>query len=148
MQNKTVLGILVAVVILLVAAGAWAYIRNLPSDDSLTADGVTPPTGTTTPDNSGASITSTPPSSTPQTSGTRSFTMTEVAAHNSRSSCYVAVGESVYDVTSWIPLHPGGPQRILNLCGTDGTSAFENQHEGQARPEQTLAGFRIGALVP
>lgn len=76
------------------------------------------------------------------------YTMADVAAHDSAASCYAAVGGSVYDLTSWISRHPGGERAILSLCGTDGTAAFTAQHGGQARPEQTLASFKIGTLAP
>ncbi|WP_368859721.1 cytochrome b5 domain-containing protein [Enterococcus faecalis] len=49
-------------------------------------------------------------------------------------------------MTNWIYKHPGGPGKILGLCGKDGTSAFEGQHGGQARPEAELASFKIGTL--
>lgn len=75
-----------------------------------------------------------------------SFTMADVAKHNSGSSCWTAINGNVYDVTSWINQHPGGAQSILSLCGIDGSSAFNGQHGGQRRPEAELATFKIGAL--
>lgn len=75
------------------------------------------------------------------------YTMTEVATHNSRESCYTVISGSVYDVTAWISKHPGGQFAILGLCGKDGTDAFTGKHGGQARPESELASFKIGTLV-
>jgi len=75
------------------------------------------------------------------------YTMAQVEAHGDASSCYTTINGSVYDLTQWINQHPGGPQAILSLCGTDGTQAFEAQHGGQARPEQELAPLKIGTLV-
>lgn len=72
--------------------------------------------------------------------------MAEVTEANSASKCWTVVNGKVYDLTSFINKHPGGAQRILQLCGKDGTSAFENQHGGQPRPEQELAGLEIGPL--
>ena len=66
--------------------------------------------------------------------------------HNSSTSCWTVVSESVYDVTSFINKHPGGSGAIKSLCGKDGTSSFENQHDGQRRPEQELASLKIGTL--
>jgi cytochrome b involved in lipid metabolism len=76
----------------------------------------------------------------------KTFSITEVASHNSASSCWTAISGRVYDLTSWIGEHPGGAQAILSLCGIDGTQAFNNQHGGQARPAQELASFYIGDL--
>lgn len=74
------------------------------------------------------------------------YTMAEVSKHNSVSSCWSVVSGSVYDLTPWIFQHPGGPDAILFLCGIDGTSAFNDQHGGQRRPERELEGFLIGKL--
>jgi cytochrome b involved in lipid metabolism len=73
--------------------------------------------------------------------------MTDVAKHNSASSCWTVVNGSVYDVTSWINRHPGGAGAILSMCGTDASNAFDDQHGGQRRPEQELASFFIGKRI-
>jgi len=78
---------------------------------------------------------------------TGSYTMADVQKHNSGSSCWTAINGNVYDVTNWINQHPGGPDAILSLCGTDGSSAFNGQHGGQGRPESELATFKIGTLT-
>lgn len=72
--------------------------------------------------------------------------MQQVRAHNSAASCYVVISDGVYDLTSYVDQHPGGPDRILNICGTDATAAFTAQHGGQPRPANELAGFKIGRL--
>ncbi len=76
----------------------------------------------------------------------KSFTLAEVATHNSSSSCWTVVNGSVYDVTNWIARHPGGQGAIKGMCGVDATSAFSSQHGGESRPESTLASFKIGVL--
>lgn len=83
-------------------------------------------------------------------SGTRlntlSYTLAQVAAHNSDTSCWTAIDGEVYDLTPFIDLHPGGFEAILSLCGIDGSAAFDNQHGGQSRPANELAGLQIGTL--
>lgn len=74
------------------------------------------------------------------------FTLADVAKHNSVTSCYTVVSGSVYDVTAWISQHPGGQAAIKGMCGIDGTAAFSGQHGGQARPTSELASFKIGTL--
>ncbi|MBX4206442.1 cytochrome b5 domain-containing protein [Candidatus Parcubacteria bacterium] len=76
-----------------------------------------------------------------------SITLAQVAAHNSRTSCWAVIGGFVYDLTSWIPHHPGGEQAILQLCGTDGTAKFNGQHGSDATAKATLSGFKIGTLT-
>lgn len=70
-----------------------------------------------------------------------------VAAHNSRSSCWSTINGNVYDLTSWIPKHPGGEKAILQLCGTDGSAKFNGQHGGAPKQAAILAGFKIGVAV-
>jgi cytochrome b involved in lipid metabolism len=86
---------------------------------------------------------STQPSGQPAQSG---YTMAQVAAHSSASSCWAAINGNVYDLTSWVNQHPGGPGAILSLCGTDGSDAFNGQHGGQRRPASELAQFLLGPL--
>jgi hypothetical protein len=80
--------------------------------------------------------------------GTESSTvgapLDSVTAHSSRESCWTIINGSTYDLTSWIPQHPGGEEAILRLCGTDGSAAFNGKHGGAARQENILAGFKIG----
>jgi len=79
-------------------------------------------------------------------STTTTYTTTEVAKHNSITSCWSIVEGGVYDLTSWINSHPGGQQAVLGMCGIDGSSAFNDEHQGQARPAQELAQFQIGII--
>lgn len=79
--------------------------------------------------------------------GDTEISLAEVARHDDSASCWVAIEGTVYDVTSWIPGHPGGPDRILAICGTNATEAFGAQHGGQALPTEQLTGFAIGALA-
>ncbi|MDO5697638.1 MAG: cytochrome b5-like heme/steroid binding domain-containing protein [Dermatophilus congolensis] len=84
----------------------------------------------------------------PTSTGTDTpYTMDQVAEHNTADSCWAAVDNGVYDVTEWITRHPGGPQRILNLCGTDATAAFRGQHATREAPNSRLDSFRIGTLA-
>ncbi|MBB2987546.1 cytochrome b5 domain-containing protein [Terracoccus luteus] len=74
------------------------------------------------------------------------YTLAQVHRHGDRSSCWVAVDGSVYDLNRWVGRHLGGPEAILGICGSDATSAFHAQHGKQRRPAAELATFRIGAL--
>ena len=76
----------------------------------------------------------------------KEFTLAQVAANNTSSSCWSAISGNVYNLTSWIGSHPGGPSAIVSLCGVDGTSYFLAQHRGQSKPTQRLSGFLLGPL--
>lgn len=84
--------------------------------------------------------------STASQSETQLYTLDEVASHGDTGSCWAVVNGAVYDLTPWINQHPGGPEAIAGLCGNDGSTAFNNQHGGQRRPEKEIANFLIGTL--
>lgn len=75
------------------------------------------------------------------------ITLATVATHNTRTSCWSTINGSVYDLTSWVPNHPGGEEAILKICGVDGSALFNGKHGGGAKQATVLAGFKIGTLV-
>lgn len=75
------------------------------------------------------------------------FTLEQVAQHNTSGDCWTAIEGKVYDLTDWEDQHPGGAARIQSLCGIDGSSLFNAQHDGQSRPESVLDGYQIGVLA-
>jgi cytochrome b involved in lipid metabolism len=74
------------------------------------------------------------------------YTMEEISNHNSKESCWTVIRGDVYDLTNWINKHPGGADKILKICGKDGTDLFVREHGGKEKPEKILEGFEIGAL--
>ncbi|MCJ1363097.1 Cytochrome b2, mitochondrial precursor [Acarospora aff. strigata] len=60
----------------------------------------------------------------------------EVKKHNNEESCWVIVHGRVYDVTEFMPEHPGGMKIILKYAGKDATEAYEPIH-----PPDTLDKF-------
>ncbi len=58
----------------------------------------------------------------------RDITMTELAKHNTKDDCWVAIFGHVYDLTSFAEEHPAGAQSIYDLGGKDGTEAFQSVH--------------------
>lgn len=82
----------------------------------------------------------------PITDSPKTYSLAEVSKHNQRSDCWSIVNGKVYNLTSWIDKHPGGPERILGICGADGSSDFNGQHSGQKKPESYLYSFYIGEL--
>lgn len=141
------------VVLVLVICGAAAlFFMTAPSTISTTQ----PPAADTsvsaaTTSNASAASGSTSSSDSGSSSGSGSaattYTMADIAQHNGASSCWAAINGKVYDLTSWINQHPGGPEHILAICGTDGSAAFNAQHGGQSQPAAMLATFYIGALA-
>lgn len=83
---------------------------------------------------------------TPPVSTEKTFTMSQVAQHDTEADCYTAINGTVYDLTAYINKHPGGDRNILRICGIDGSNSFDNQHGGESKPERILAGFEVGTL--
>ena len=54
----------------------------------------------------------------------------DLVKHNSDVDCWVGYNGNVYDVTSWLPNHPGSAGAISPYCGTyeEFTQAFTNKH--------------------
>src|ERR1700710_1445214 len=52
----------------------------------------------------------------------------KVSQHNSAKSCWVIIHGKAYDVTEFLPEHPGGPKIILKYAGKDATVEFEPIH--------------------
>lgn len=75
------------------------------------------------------------------------YSMDDVASHSVEADCWTVVAGNVYDVTAWLPVHPGGPAVIAAVCGKDGSGAFFNQHAGQSEVLSMLAEFQVGYRV-
>ncbi|KXS95652.1 hypothetical protein AC579_10569 [Pseudocercospora musae] len=58
----------------------------------------------------------------------KTFTFDEVQQHKSKESCWVILYGNVYDVTSFLPDHPGGSKIILQLAGSDATEEYDPIH--------------------
>ncbi|KAF3361315.1 Malate dehydrogenase [Verticillium dahliae VDG1] len=56
------------------------------------------------------------------------LTGAEIAKHNDAKSCWVIVHGKAYDVTEFLPEHPGGQKIILKYAGKDATEEYEPIH--------------------
>lgn len=56
--------------------------------------------------------------------------LSELAKHDSKDDCWIAYDGKAYDITSFIPRHPGGENKIIPYCGSadEFEKAFTNQH--------------------
>lgn len=66
-------------------------------------------------------------------------TETELSSHDSESNCWIGYEGKVYDVTDWLPKHPGSALAISPYCGTsdDFESSFIGQH-GKSKVEKLM----------
>ncbi|KAL8407734.1 hypothetical protein RB594_006538 [Gaeumannomyces avenae] len=75
------------------------------------------------------------------------FTPAEVESHNTSKSCYVTIGQNVYDVTDFLESHPGGADLVLEYGGKDVAAILKDEdshrHSDAAYEilEESLVGF-------
>ena len=74
----------------------------------------------------------------------KTYTYEEVQQHKSAESCWVVLYGSVYDVTSFLPDHPGGSKIILQLAGTDATEEYDPIHPPGTLEESLPAEAKLG----
>ena len=82
-----------------------------------------------------------------KTANDTSYTLADVAKHNTRTDCWTIVNEFVYNITPYVNSHPGGSSAISKICGVNGTSIFNNIHGGSPTQANILAGYKIGVLA-
>ena len=74
------------------------------------------------------------------------LTIEEVSKNNSVTSCWSIIYGNVFNLTKWISKHPGGAEKIRAICGKDGTTSFERQHEGDGGAANQLSSYFLGKL--
>eukprot|EP01023_Acetabularia_acetabulum_P015906 TRINITY_DN1781_c0_g2_i3.p1 TRINITY_DN1781_c0_g2~~TRINITY_DN1781_c0_g2_i3.p1 ORF type:complete len:455 (-),score=55.86 TRINITY_DN1781_c0_g2_i3:388-1752(-) len=69
------------------------------------------------------------------------LSLEEISQHNMPNDCWVVIDSKVYDVTKWVPIHPGG-SLIHVSAGQDCTQLFLSYHPTYVR--NLLQQFYIG----
>eukprot|EP00483_Globobulimina_turgida_P001513 UN01515 len=59
--------------------------------------------------------------------GPGKYTMEQVKRHNKAEDCWIVLNGHIFDITEYIPYHPGGDD-ILKAKGRDGTVLFYQIH--------------------
>ncbi|KAJ3116506.1 hypothetical protein HDU96_009492 [Phlyctochytrium bullatum] len=82
----------------------------------------------------------------------KSYSFEEVHKHRTASDCWVILYGKVYDLTDFLPEHPGGQKVILKEAGHDATEAFQQFHPKdileRLLPESALIGMVDPSSVP
>ncbi|KAI1465605.1 FMN-dependent dehydrogenase-domain-containing protein [Daldinia caldariorum] len=72
----------------------------------------------------------------------------EVAKHNSKESCWVVIHGHAYDVTEFLPEHPGGMGIILKYAGKDATEEFDPIHPPDTLDKYLDKSKHLGPVDP
>ncbi len=151
--------------IIILAGGLFAWQMQAPTtstsqqEETSPFDSDTPVVGTVTDENptpsqgSSADVTATVPSTPPATQGTgtapQAITRSVLATHNTQKDCWVAYKGVVYDITNWLPRHPGSAGAIAPYCGTadEFTAAFNKKHGTKQENRLMREGVNEGAYA-
>ncbi|KAI9836274.1 MAG: hypothetical protein M1819_001611 [Sarea resinae] len=71
-----------------------------------------------------------------------------IAKHDTPESCWVVLYDTVYDVTDFLPNHPGGSKIILQLAGRDATKEYDPIHPPGTLEEHLKPEAKIGRIDP
>lgn len=75
------------------------------------------------------------------------YTRQQVSERNLKDNASIIIDNVVYDVSSFLEDHPGGPEVLLNNAGSDASRCFHDVgHSEDARAWRER--FRIGEIVP
>lgn len=82
--------------------------------------------------------------------GLPTISAAEIAKHNTAKSCYVTIGNKVYDVTTFIRDHPGGDDLILDYAGQDVAAILDDEvsHKHSDSAYEVLDDCLIGFKSP
>jgi len=78
----------------------------------------------------------------------RIYTTEDVSRHTTLSSCWVTRGSKVYDVSAFLPDHPGGDDLILRYAGraVDDIMRSPDEHEHSDSAYEMLEEYVVGRL--
>lgn len=74
------------------------------------------------------------------------YSVEEVASHCKKDDCWIALQGKVYNVTAYVPFHPGGAAQLLRGAGKDATALFQQTHPW-VNFERILENCWVGYLV-
>ena len=78
-------------------------------------------------------------------SNKRAISLEEVKKHNKKNDAWTIIENKVYNISSWIPKHPGG-EIIMQAVGKDATQLFLNNNHPSYVKKTILPKYYIGKL--
>jgi len=70
----------------------------------------------------------------------------ELAKHSAPGDAWMAVRGKVYNITPYLPYHPGGVDLLMEAAGADGTELFDKYHKW-VNADGILAACCVGTLA-
>ncbi|KAF7986518.1 hypothetical protein HWV62_31353 [Athelia sp. TMB] len=67
--------------------------------------------------------------------------------HNKKDDAWSAFNGKVYNITAYLPFHPGGERELMRVAGRDGTKLFVDTH-AWVNVDFMLDSCMVGFLVP
>lgn len=122
-----------AVVTAVLVAGLVAYQQNNVASQPLSSFG-------------NSSVNSSPSG---MAGGELALNLQEIAKHNTVRDCWLIINNKVYNVTSYLFIHPGGSGMIFPYCGKEATRAFQTKDIGRPHSsyaDSLLASYYLGEL--
>lgn len=100
-------------------------------------------TGSTNSDNSNSV-------SQPKKDNSKKITNAEFTKHFSKTDCWVSFEKKVYDMTTYLSIHPGGSGKLARFCSKEIDTVSANHTGGpfgSIKIQDILAPFYVGELV-
>lgn len=121
---------IIALVVLLLAGGLFFYAQTVSAPEPEATPTPTKQTPETTPTATSSAPFGAEAPAVGTTGSSGTITKEALATHNTQADCWVAYNSTVYDITAWLPRHPGSAAAIAPYCGTEEefTAAFNGQH--------------------
>jgi len=82
----------------------------------------------------------------PKKQSLRIFTRAEVGKHNTREDAWIILKDKVYNVTTWIPLHPGGEFFLLQKLGGDLSAEIDRTYDHSWQAIEQMNKLQLGAI--
>ncbi|TVY90452.1 Cytochrome b2, mitochondrial [Lachnellula willkommii] len=78
----------------------------------------------------------------------KTFDAADIVSHNKPDDCWVILYGDVWDVTEFLPSHPGGSSIILKLAGRDATEEYDPIHPPGTLEENLNPEAKLGKVDP